>query len=109
MKKFIVMAVLVLGCGKLYAQTYYAVMVMDSRNGNPITGASIKIKPSGKVIITSESGNAVVFASSEDSLQVQSKGYKDRAISMQNQPLAISILMTPVPKVVASKPKKKKH
>jgi hypothetical protein len=84
-------------------------MVLDSRNGNPIIGASIKIKSTGEILKTSQSGNVVVFASPNDSLQVQFKGYKDREISLVNQSQAISIVMEAQPKVVASKPKKKKH
>ncbi len=109
MRKIIMLIGLVLGSFLLHAQTYHAVMVLESKAGNPISGASIKIKPSGKIVTTSESGNAVVFASPEDSLLISFKGYKDRAISMANQPLAISIVMVAIPKFVATKPKKKKH
>ena len=92
----------------LHAQTHYAVMVLDSKAGEPIIGASIKIKSTGEVLTTSQSGNVVVFASPTDSLHIQCKGYKDRAISLVNQSQAISIVMEPKPKVVASKPKKRK-
>ena len=53
--------------------------------------------------------HAVVQASPTDSLHIQSKGYKDREISLVNQSQAISIVMVSAPKIVASKPKKKKH
>lgn len=109
MRKLILIIVLVLSGNIIHAQTNHAVMVLDSRNGNPIIGATIKIKSTGLVLTTSQSGNAVIQASSADSLFIQCKGYKDRAISMENQSIAISIVMEPKPTVVAAKPKKKKH
>ena len=109
MRKLILIIGLVLSGYILHAQTYYAVMVLDSKAGEPIIGATIKIKSTGELLTTSQSGNAVVFASPADSLQIQCKGYKDRAISLVNQSQSISIVMVSSPKVVASKPKKKKH
>lgn len=110
MKKFIMMAGLVFVCSMLHAQTYYAVMLLDAKTAGPVIGATIKIKSTGEILTTSQSGNVVVSASPTDSLHIQSKGYKDRAISLVNQSQSISIIMTPVPKAVpASKPKKKKH
>lgn len=109
MQKIILIIGLMLSGNILQAQTNHAIMVLDARNGNPIIGATIKIKSTGAVLTTSQSGNAVIQASSADSLFIQCKGYKDRAISMENQSIAISIVMEPKPAVVASKPKKKKH
>ena len=109
MRQLMLLTGLLLGSILLHAQTNYAVMVLDSRNGNPIIGASIKIKSTGEVLTTSQSGNVVILASPADSLHIQRKGYKDRAISLVNQSVAISIVMEPKPKVVASKPKKARH
>lgn len=109
MRKFILMAGLVLSVFLLHAQKNYAVMVADSKTGNPIIGATIKIKSTGEMLTTSQSGNVVVFASPVDSLHIQNKGYKDRVISLVNQSQAISIVMEPKPKVVSTKPKKKRH
>ncbi|MBL7701918.1 MAG: hypothetical protein JNM14_06685 [Ferruginibacter sp.] len=109
MKKLVVLMILAFCCGQLNAQTYYAVMVQDSKTAGPVVGATIKIKSTGEILTTSQSGNVVVLASPDDSLHIQNKGYKDRAISLVNQSQAISIIMTPLPKVAASKPKKKKH
>ena len=109
MKKIILMSGLVLTGFLLHAQTYYAVMVLDSKAGDPIIGATIKIKSTGEILTTSQSGNAVVFASPTDSLLIKGKGYKDRAISLANQSQAISIVMVSAPKIVTSKPKKKRH
>lgn len=108
-RQLILSAGLVLSSFSLCAQKNYAVMVTDSKTGNPIIGAAIKIKSTGEVLTTSQSGNMVVFASPGDSLHIQSKGYKNRAISLVNQSLAISIVMEPKPKVVTTKPKKKRH
>lgn len=109
MRKLILMIGFVLGGYLLHAQTHYAVMILDSKAGEPIIGATIKIKSTGEILTTGQSGNAVIFASPTDSLQIQCKGYKDRAISLVNQSQAISIVMVSAPKVAASKPKKKKH
>ena len=84
-------------------------MVTDTKTGNPIAGASVKIKSTGRVVATSGSGNVVIFASPNDSLQVQNKGYKDREISLEGQAVAISIEMQAKPKPVISTPKKKKR
>jgi hypothetical protein len=109
MKKFAILICLVLGGYILQAQIHYAVMVLESKAGNPISGASIKIKSTGETITTSESGNVVIFASPDDSLYIHFKGYKDRKISLVNQSQAISIVMEAQPKIVASKPKKRKY
>lgn len=109
MKKLAILIFLVLGTYILHAQTHYAVMVLESKNGSPVIGASIKIISTGEVLSTSESGNVVILASPSDSLQIQFKGYKDRKISLVNQSQAISIVMEAQPKIVASKPKQKRH
>ena len=109
MKKIAILICLVLGGYILQAQTYYAVMVLESKNGSPMIGASIKIISTGEMLTTGESGNAVILASPSDSLQIQFKGYKDRRISLVNQSQAISIVMEAQPKIVASKPKKRNH
>ncbi len=83
-------------------------MVSDTKTGNPIAGASVKIKSTGKTVATSGSGNVVIFASPNDSLQVKFKGYKDREIGLEGQAVAISIEMQAKPKTVIAKPKKKK-
>jgi hypothetical protein len=109
MRKLIMLIGLMLGSFLLHAQKYYAVMVLDSKAGEPISGASIKIKSTGKILTTSESGNAVIQALPTDSLQIQFKGYKERQIALADQSQAISIVMVATPKVIASKPKKKRH
>ena len=101
---------LVLGSLLLHAQKNYAVGVMDSRNGKPIVGASIKILSTGKISTTSESGNVVMLISPEDSLLITAKGYKDRKLQMAGQFIALSIILDPEPvkDKIAVKPKKKK-
>jgi len=101
MRKFTMLTGLMLGSFLLHAQTYYAVMVLESKAGNPISGATIKIKSTGETLATSKSGNVVIFASPDDSLHIQFKGYKDRKISLANQSQAISIVMEAQPKIVA--------
>ena len=108
MRKFLLLTGFLVSGFILHAQTHYAVMVLDSKAGDPIIGASIKIKSTGEILTTSQSGNIVILASPTDSLQIQCKGYKERVISLVNQSPSISIVMVSAPKVVASKPKKKR-
>lgn len=110
MRKIMLLIVLLLGNYLLHAQKNYAVGVVDSRDGKPIVGASIKIMSTGQVITTSESGNVVLFVSPEDSLLITAKGYKDRKLQMTGQFIALSIILDPVPSQgkTALKPKKKK-
>lgn len=109
MKILVMLTGLLISFVGIQAQKNYAVMVADSKNGKPIKGAAIKIKSTGATVNTGESGNMVIQALPDDSLHIQSKGYKDRAISMVNQGVAISILMEPeiIKAPVARKPKKR--
>lgn len=102
---------LILGSFLLHAQKNYAVMITDSKTGNPIVGASIKIMSTGKTVATSQSGNAVILVTPEDSLQITAKGYKARKLLMARQFIALSIILDPVLKKdkITLKPKKKKH
>jgi hypothetical protein len=95
----------------LHAQKNYAVMVTDSKTGNAIVGADIKIISTGAISKTSESGNVVMLISSEDSLLITAKGYKERKLQMANQFIALSIVLDPAPvkDKIAVKPKKKKN
>lgn len=94
----------------LHAQKNYAVGVTDSKTGNAIVGASIKILSSGKISTTSESGNVVMLISPDDSLLITARGYKDRKLNMAGQFIALSIILDPVPveNKIAAKRKKKK-
>lgn len=102
---------LVLSSFLLHAQKNYAVMVTDSKTGNPVVGAAIKIMSTGHIINTSQSGNVVLLVLPDDSLQVTAKGYKDRKLLMAGQFIALSIILDPVPNQnkIITKPKKKLH
>lgn len=110
MRRLIVLVVLMMNCFLLHAQKNYAVGVVDSRDGKPIVGASIKIMSNGQISTTSESGNVVMLISPEDSLLITAKGYKDRKLLMKGQFIALSIILDPAPvkEKAALKPKKKK-
>ena len=108
MRKLIPLLSLVLSSFLLHAQKNYAVMVTDSKTGNPITGASVKIMSTGKIIATGVSGNVVIFASPDDSLQICFKGYKDRQIQLAPQSAAIGIEMERKPNKGQADPKPKK-
>jgi hypothetical protein len=111
MRRLMLLAVLLMSSFLIQAQKNYAVGIVDSRNGRPIVGATIKILSTGSISKTSESGNVVMFISPEDSLLITAKGYKDRKLLMKGQSIALSIILDPVPvqQKTALKPKKKKH
>ena len=110
MKKIMLLTLMLLGSFMLHAQKNYAVMVTDSKTGKAIAGASVKIMSTGKVTVTSASGNVVMLISADDSLLVSFKGYKERKLQMAGQFIALSIILDPVPvkEKIAAKPKKKK-
>jgi hypothetical protein len=110
MRRLTMLIGLILGSFLLHAQKNYAVGVIDSRNGKPIVGASIKIMSTGQISTTSESGNVVMLISPDDSLLITAKGYKDRKLQMTGQFIALSIILDPAPvnDKIARKPKKKK-
>lgn len=110
MRRLTMLVSLLLGSLLLHAQKNYAVMVTDSKTGNPIAGAAVKIMSTGKVVATSESGNVVMLISPDDSLQVTAKGYKERKLQMAGQFIALSIVLEPVPikNKTAPRPRKKK-
>jgi hypothetical protein len=97
MRRLAMLIGLILSSFLLHAQKNYAVGVVDSRNGKPIVGASIKIMSTGKISTTSESGNVVMLISPEDSLMITAKGYKDRKLQMAGQFIALSIILDPAP------------
>jgi hypothetical protein len=105
------LVVLILSSFLLHAQKNYAVMVSDSKTGNAVAGASIKIMSTGKTIATSESGNAVILVSPDDSLQITAKGYKNRKLQMAGQFIALSIILDPVlsKEKIAPVPKRKRQ
>jgi hypothetical protein len=108
MKKCTLMILWVLSGFMLHAQKNYAVMITDSKTGNAIAGATIKIMSTGKTIVTSESGNVVMFVSADDSLQITAKGYKDRKLQMAGQFVALSIILDPVSEKDKIAPKARK-
>ena len=105
------LAVMLLGSFLVHAQKNYAVMVTDSKTGNAIANAAVKILSTGKITKTSESGNAVMLIAADDSLHITAKGYKDRKLLMAGQFIALSIILDPVngKEKIAPKPKKKRH
>jgi hypothetical protein len=105
------LAIMMISSFLLHAQKNYAVMVTDSKTGNAIVGAGIKIMSTGIITKTSESGSVVMVISANDSLLITAKGYKDRKLQMAGQFVALSIILDPVPTKdkIASKPKKKRQ
>ena len=93
----------------LHAQNYYAVKIADSKTGDAIRNASVKIKSNNTTVNTNESGTVVITASSADSLQVSAKGYANREIKLAEQPPSILIYMVPQTNKQPGANKRKKH
>ena len=67
----------------LYAQTNYAVLVTDARNGDRIVNAQVKHRETNMFDgITNESGSMVIQASPGDVLKVTRDGYTSQEVTL---------------------------
>ncbi len=98
MKKLIFFFVFIVCFVALHAQKNYAVKVSDSKTGEAIAGATIKIKSNNQTVITSTGGTAVLQTSSDDSLVVTAKDYISQEVIMLGQGTAVSVVLAPKPK-----------
>jgi iron complex outermembrane receptor protein len=85
MRKLTLLLSLMLGTLLTQAQKNYAVKVTDSKTGNPITDASVRVKSTGKGAATNASGTASVQASPGDVMEVSSIGYTTQQITLSEQ------------------------
>lgn len=76
---------LVLSSFILFAQQTITVTVTDSKTGNPVPNASVKIKSTSKGASTNENGITTLQASANDVLEVSSVGYATREIKLTGQ------------------------
>ena len=84
---------LVLSSFLLHAQKNYAVKVTDSKTGEPIADASVKIKSTNKGGVTGANGTMVIMASANDVLEVSSVGYSSQEVTIAGQQTAISVIL----------------
>ncbi len=92
MRKLTLLLSLVLSGLLLQAQKNYAVKVTDSKTGNPIADASVKIKSTNKGAATNAVGTIVVKASPGDVLEVSSIGYTSQDVTLSEQ-TSVSVVL----------------
>ena len=85
---------LVLGSIALHAQKNYAVLVTDSKTGNPIANASVKVKSTGKGAATNATGSLVIMAAIGDVLEVTSIGYASQEVTLSAS-TSVSVILEP--------------
>ncbi|MFM6926316.1 MAG: TonB-dependent receptor plug domain-containing protein, partial [Ferruginibacter sp.] len=94
MRKLMLLLGLVLGSMALHAQKSYTVLVTDSKTGNPVTNASVKVKSSGKGAATNATGTLVISASAGDILEISCIGYASQEVTLA-APASVSVVLTP--------------
>ncbi len=85
MRKLLLLLSLVLSSTLLFAQKPVSVKVVDSKTGNPVSNASVKIKSSNKGGVTGPDGSVTVQASANDVLEITSIGYNFQSVKVGNQ------------------------
>src|SRR5258706_6165588 len=96
MMKKLVLSLGVLLCNYLlFAQQSYTIKVIDSKTGNPIEGASVRLKTSRNGTSTNSNGNCSIQANANDILEITSIGFTSQSLKLGNQ-TAVTIAMEPV-------------
>ena len=85
---------LVLSSVALHAQKSYAVLVTDSKTGNPVSNASVKVKSTGRGAATNATGSLVIAASAGDVLEVSCIGYASQEVTLSGS-TSVSVILTP--------------
>lgn len=92
MRKLLLLLSLVLTSSVLFAQKPVTVRVIDSKTGNPVSNASVKIKSSNKGGVTGSDGTITLQASANDVIEVTSIGYNFQTVKPgNNSSLTISL------------------
>ena len=94
MRKLTLILSLLLSSFLLHAQKSYTVLVTDSKSGNPITDASVKVKSTGKGAATNASGTTVITASPGDVLEVSNIGYASQEVTLSAS-TSVSVILEP--------------
>ncbi len=85
MKKLCLSLSLILCSCLLFAQQTFTIKVVDSKTGNPVSNASVKINSTNKGVITNADGNSTISARAGNVLTVSSIGYKDQDVKLGGQ------------------------
>ena len=94
MRKLTLLLSLVLISIALHAQKNYTVLITDSKTGNPVTNASVKVKSTGKGAATNATGSLVISASAGDVLEVSCIGYASQEVTLAAS-ASVSVILTP--------------
>ena len=94
MRKLTLILSLLLSSFLLHAQKSYTVLVTDSKTGNPITDASVKVKSTGKGAATNAAGTTVITASQGDVLEVSNIGYASQEVTLSASASVTVILVS---------------
>src|SRR5258706_3439107 len=95
MKKLVLSLGLLLCTYLLFAQQSYTIKVIDSKTGNPIEGASVRLKTSRNGTSTNSNGNCSIQANANDILEITSIGFTSQSLKLGSQ-AEISVAMEPV-------------
>ncbi len=85
MKKIFLLPFFLLCTIFVFAQQSVTVKVTDSKTGEAITNATVKIKSSNTAATTNREGVAKITSTSTDALEITSIGYKNRTVSIKGQ------------------------
>ena len=89
MRKLTLLLSILLGSLFTTGTKNYAVTVTDSKTGNPVADASVKVKSTGKGAATNASGTASIQATAGDVLEVSSIGYASQEVTLSAQTIGI--------------------
>src|SRR5277367_2595663 len=85
MKKWLLLSGFLIYSAFIIAQTTVTGKITDSKTGNPITGATVKIKSTKKGTVTDNLGVFKLQASSNEELEISAIGFKTILIKVGSQ------------------------
>ncbi len=94
MRKLCLFLGLILSSSLLFAQKTYTIKIVDSKTGNPVSNASVKLVSTNKGGITNADGNTKIQAAVNDVVEISSIGYKFQQVKLGSQ-TELTIAMEP--------------
>jgi iron complex outermembrane recepter protein len=82
MRKLFLSLTLIFSGYLVFAQQSFTIKVVDAKNGNPITGASVVVRSTGKGASSNTDGSYTLLAKAGDIADVTSVGYKPQMIRL---------------------------
>ncbi len=81
----ILLGIIISTSGCLFAQQTVTGKVTDRKTGNPVSGASVKVKSTGKGTQTNSQGSFTIQAASKDILEISSIGFGKLTVPVNGQ------------------------